>query len=310
MEAYQVELDESMTRRLEAGLTADDRKVEVINFGVGAYGTTQEFLTLKEEGLKYGPDLVILAVSTNDIRNNSFKLEWKLREQKDIRNVGRPFLESAEAPVMSITTPNYEWSLRFTRLKRQQEDGKSWHRKMITYELQKRFFLRLRRYIKGAAVDVSCDNMALVFGWPILETFNPKGTILTSGEYEELWSEAWALTKRLILEIRNLSRDNGAAFMLLVVPGTMQADSHHQARVEALCPGNKIDPVKFGRVLSEFGAENDLNVLDLTPVFIENEAGRGPLFHKHEDKHWNAAGHRLAAETLTQYLIDNDLIPR
>ena len=40
--------------------------VEVINLSVSGYGTDQEFLRLKKEGLEYQPDLVILQITGND----------------------------------------------------------------------------------------------------------------------------------------------------------------------------------------------------------------------------------------------------
>jgi lysophospholipase L1-like esterase len=42
------------------------KNVEIINTGVPAYGTDQEYLYLKTEGLKYHPDLVILCIFSND----------------------------------------------------------------------------------------------------------------------------------------------------------------------------------------------------------------------------------------------------
>ncbi len=50
--------------------------VEVINFGVSGYGTAQELLTLREKVWKYSPDLVLLAITTNnDITDNSRALK-------------------------------------------------------------------------------------------------------------------------------------------------------------------------------------------------------------------------------------------
>ena len=39
---------------------------EVLNFGVSGYNTQQEVETLREKGLRYSPDLVVLAVCVND----------------------------------------------------------------------------------------------------------------------------------------------------------------------------------------------------------------------------------------------------
>src|SRR5205085_9409925 len=52
------------------------RKVEVINFGVSGYGTAQELITLQQEVWAYQPDVVLLAVTTNnDITDNSRPLK-------------------------------------------------------------------------------------------------------------------------------------------------------------------------------------------------------------------------------------------
>jgi lysophospholipase L1-like esterase len=44
--------------------------VEVINLSVSGYGTDQELLRLKSEGVAFQPDLVILQVSDNDFKEN------------------------------------------------------------------------------------------------------------------------------------------------------------------------------------------------------------------------------------------------
>lgn len=53
-------------------LEKSTRNVEVINMGVPAYGTDQEYLYLKREGLKYHPDLVILCVFAADFARSFF----------------------------------------------------------------------------------------------------------------------------------------------------------------------------------------------------------------------------------------------
>lgn len=63
--------DEVFTRLLEKALG----NVEVINLGVYGYNTAQEYLTLKEVGLKFAPDAAVLVVFTNDIPGNVVGLE-------------------------------------------------------------------------------------------------------------------------------------------------------------------------------------------------------------------------------------------
>jgi lysophospholipase L1-like esterase len=64
---YRVKLDESLTKRLEQKLNDQGkRKVEVLNFGVPGYNTTQELAYLRDTALDYNPDLVLLIYVLND----------------------------------------------------------------------------------------------------------------------------------------------------------------------------------------------------------------------------------------------------
>lgn len=72
MEGYSVELEDSFHRQLERLGRKDGIDMEVINFGVGGYGTLQEYLVFEEVGKRYNPDLVLLGFFVeNDVRNNS-----------------------------------------------------------------------------------------------------------------------------------------------------------------------------------------------------------------------------------------------
>ena len=51
-------------------LEQDDPVLEVVNAGVGGYGTVQELLFLREEGRKFDPDLVIKMFYGNDLSDN------------------------------------------------------------------------------------------------------------------------------------------------------------------------------------------------------------------------------------------------
>ncbi|MGL5034785.1 MAG: SGNH/GDSL hydrolase family protein, partial [Microcystaceae cyanobacterium] len=75
-EAIQVNAEDTFWAAIERDLAKcprfQNKKVEVINFGVGDYGTAQELMTIKNQVWKYQPDLVLLAIFTgNDLVNNS-----------------------------------------------------------------------------------------------------------------------------------------------------------------------------------------------------------------------------------------------
>lgn len=74
-EGVEVALQDLYWKRLESLLPQcaafSNRRIEVVSLAVNGYGTAQEYLTLREHGLKYRPDLVLLAFFTgNDFTDN------------------------------------------------------------------------------------------------------------------------------------------------------------------------------------------------------------------------------------------------
>jgi lysophospholipase L1-like esterase len=72
-EGLEVSSDRTFVRQLELILQEKypDHSIEVINAGTSDYSTEQEWLWLREEGVNYGPDLVILQWYLNDWRSFS-----------------------------------------------------------------------------------------------------------------------------------------------------------------------------------------------------------------------------------------------
>src|SRR5439155_18346909 len=77
VEGAEVPAEATFTRRLEPLLTdGADQPVQVVNAGVLDFGTAQEYLLLKNEALRYSPDLVVLVFYTgNDVANNSSAID-------------------------------------------------------------------------------------------------------------------------------------------------------------------------------------------------------------------------------------------
>ncbi len=90
--------------------------VEVINLSVSGYGTDQEFLRLKKEGLEYQPDLVILQMTGNDfteimrpimyekpkpffILNNDKLMLKNIPVEKDCNSSAQYYLECLHIPL-------------------------------------------------------------------------------------------------------------------------------------------------------------------------------------------------------------------
>ena len=61
-EGLEVEIEDVLAKRLERSFNKcfPDHPVQVINFGVSAYDTAQEWWYFKKEGVRYQPDLVVV----------------------------------------------------------------------------------------------------------------------------------------------------------------------------------------------------------------------------------------------------------
>jgi lysophospholipase L1-like esterase len=76
-----VQFEDTYPKRLERALNArrDGIKYEVLNSGSGNYKTRDEAIFLKEEGLKYDPDMLILGYFVNDAEPHSQLRQYGLK---------------------------------------------------------------------------------------------------------------------------------------------------------------------------------------------------------------------------------------
>lgn len=76
---YGVNLEDTFLSQMQKTLEESGVNSEIVNMGVPTYGNAEELILLMEEGLKYQPDLVLLAWHASDyaenIRSNLFALE-------------------------------------------------------------------------------------------------------------------------------------------------------------------------------------------------------------------------------------------
>jgi lysophospholipase L1-like esterase len=74
-------LEDTFSFQLQQRLFSQGRDLEILNFGIGGYDTLQEVSLLEIRGLKYHPDLVVVAYCLNDISIASVNPESLQRMQ-------------------------------------------------------------------------------------------------------------------------------------------------------------------------------------------------------------------------------------
>ena len=220
-EAMPVALRDTWWWQLEPKLQHCDFKpgklVEVLNFGVGGYGTAQELILLQSGVMRYAPDLVLLQFAPDDVIDNSFALA---------ANKLRPFyfLDAHGVP----------------RIDESFAESPSFLRRMQT------------RYRLAAEIGDHTRAFQLVRELARL-SFIPPAHAEPDVASGPLYDDAWRLTEALITKAADYTRRNGAEFVLLAIPPARQAAQPMEpidARLAALGDKLHVQVISLGGSLA------------------------------------------------------------
>lgn len=292
MEAYCVVLEEAFHLQLEKRLAAAGKRVEVLNLGVGGYGTLQEYLALRMEGMRYDPDLVVLAFNLgNDLSNNSKYLGSLFFRRGHIKVAARPYLEPGTE--WTVSPPDYERALSVYRYELRGEKERPWWRRTSLARLAEKAELDRwwsRFWEEGSPSRRSRPETVECDGQP---------------RYEE----GWRITERILARTRDLAASGGAPLLVFTVP---KEQGRQRVRLRLRwSQGDKLrcrddDPVAR---LARIAERQDIPFVDLGPAFEDAWRDDGASFIRKGDGHWNAVGHRLAARRVASALEERGLLP-
>jgi hypothetical protein len=302
MEAYQVLLQDSFCRRLEAELNSaspSGPRFEVVNLGVRGYGAGQEYLYLLREGFKYRPDQVLLAFfPANDLADDSPALDRELYGPEHFKSAARPFFRLS--PAGRLERAAFD-SARARRVVGRQ------------HELKAALQASPRPFWKRSLV-LSLLAAKLRHAPPFRSGPQPVHALygLYARRDTPAWSQAWALSKRLILEIRDASRAAGARFTLIGVPADVETDGRLREELPRAHPELAeagLDAEKPHRILEDFARRSRIDYIPLLPAFRRHIETTGERLHHAGDIHWNRGGHRLAARAAAAALRESAARP-
>ena len=295
-EAQQVPEDETfsavaqrmLTRELGTfahGRYASIRQVEVMNFGVDGYGTTQELLTL-DDAWRFSPDVIVLAFfAGNDFRNNSVVLEGdKCRpffvEDKGDFVLGGPFIDSG-------------W-FRFQCFAR----FESRHSQLLNELGSAKSILRtsLKRWeaARGGRGDASASPQA---ARPAAEPglsdniYRPPSS--------SVWREAWDVTDAEIEMMHQAAVRHGASFMVAALGSGMQVMPDPSLRQRFLRGVGGTSLFYAEDRLIALGQAHGFPVVAIAPAMQPCADARSIYFHGFPNTvrgtgHWNARGNCFA----------------
>lgn len=232
---FGVSCPETLAERLEQVVPG----IEVINGGVSGYSTDQAFLWLREEGVRYGPDLVVYLLSGNDDVMNHMQVAYWIYYKPSFHLDAQGGLTLQGVPV-----PRAD---RF---------------EVLRHSLRSRS--ALARSLEVAWMGEEAAFVHLSRGMP--DPVDPH-----------------RLTVALVDEMARLSRDSGAAFVVVA------------SRQYWFSPNGS--PDQLSQALRAAGH---------TVIDVEAEPGwQSDRMHIPGDGHWNAEGHAFASGRLAGWMQAN-----
>ena len=288
-EAIQVDREKSFCYLLEQHLISTGAQVEVLNFGVSGFGTSQEFELLKNEVVDYQPDLVILAMFLgNDIGDNSRAI-----------NPGqiKPYHDWVDGKL--VLDDSFQSDPRFLAAQSSSTQLKS---RVInasrTVQLINKLYSRLKNSSQPRAnVGIGLD---------------PK---LYAPPEDDDWKSAWNVTERLVSAIDEHCQQNQSRLVVVTLTNPIQV--HPDAAVrDKFKNDHEIDSLLYpdDRV-RQYCAKNRIHLLQLARPFLQEVIdSREPVyFHGFTNTelgvgHWNELGHRRASESLATYLLQKKFV--
>jgi hypothetical protein len=239
--------------------------VEVVNCGIWATGTDQQYLFYREEGHRYSPDLVVLCYLVENIVRNAhgtFQQSLAERVYKPQFVIKDGALALTNVPVPRGVVP---WTEEQTAAEENRGTG---------------FRFPLKNWLRdhSAAYAFMKNRLGGLLRTAAKANSNPYP------EYSE-GHPAYEVTKGIIKQFRDDARSHGSAFALVIVP------------TQPFVANKQIDTTPF-RMIEDFCRKEEIPACNLLAPL---RAVPQKLYYTY-DQHWNAAGHRAAGAEIARYL--------
>ena len=267
------------------------RKVQVLNFGVNGYGTTQELMTLRHQVWQFSPDIVVLAVFTgNDIMNNSVILETERC---------RPFYVYRDGEMVLA--------------------GPLWDSPVSRMQCMMRFESRLRFDTRQSEIIKILDE-----SWRAVKEHLPGkhhkrhetigselgiNDVIYKPPADQAWSDAWRVTEGMIEQMNREVKSRGAAFLVLTLSNGIQAWPDPAVRAKYMQRLGVSNLEYPDQRIESLGARGGFPVLALAPPLSAYAEQHHVFLHGFKNTtlgegHWNDLGHRLAGELIAGKLCN------
>jgi len=269
-------------RKLGECKALGQRKIEVLPFGTGGYGTAQELLLLRRQVWKFRPDIIVLQFfGGNDILDNK-------REVAPFKANEPPyFLLRGDELVLDDSFKNKIPGPTALWMRNTFADV------MNHFELA--LMIKLAAGAKERAKTHILDSRPKDLGLPDRLVFQPPT--------DPNMIEAWRVTEALVTQMAKEVREKGAEFRIMVVSSPQQVHPDVSER-QAFMTELKIDTLFYVEDrMAKLAEKERFPLFSTSQPLAEYTAKNNVVVHGFKNAipwggHWNELGHRLAGEWL------------
>lgn len=264
---YGVEMEDTFSQVLENKFKSKGIRLDVINAGVTSYSPMLEYLYLREKGLQYEPDIVILMFDMSDLQNDHSYQQSALFENGKLKAV------------------NHEEKINIFRiLLAKSKLAQTLNNLLVQVDAKYNKAPKLPK----AVGDVQHDRYAIT-------------RHETTFEDEKAY---WSRSLKYIGLIKELSEKNNIKFILSTYPYGHQIHPQEwsQGRHNFGFEIGEVYSDRPEKILRIYAEENNIPFVSMFKPFRDSNIF--PLFYSY-DGHFNEDGHELVADNLYSYLIDN-----
>ena len=267
VQGAQVSMEQSVGRRLHLLLSGG-----VTSMGVPGAGTTSELLLLKHWLPVLKPKVVLLGLlPSNDILNNHPELESKSDKPFVILKTWR----DSQKIAIGINEPS---ATEYNLLNRS-HIGRWYIRKTHTNKINQQKL----RVGNGIPID-----------WHV---YSPTP--------DDTWNEAWLITTALFKQIKEYCEARDIHFKVVIFPSIEEISLRHHKQIIQQYPNTaewlftQTLELKSLKMLHDAGLDSS-NILSLYPAF-KTHSNPDELYFP-QDHHWTKSGHKLASQTINDWL--------
>lgn len=251
------------------------KQIEVINMGVFGYGTWQAVDVLKQKGLDYQPDLVLLGFYINDPEDTARYYPY----HQQMPGVGAENTSPVvEAPSPPTTVPS--------DTDREASSGKkNTLRQWLSNHLKgKRLLPRPIIYL------LQNSRFAYYIGWRInqLVVHESSEPQLLAGESSAEIERAWKLVAEALQELVQLSQEHHFKVLLIIFPSPMQM-------------AQEFPHERYQSIIKSLADKYAIPTLDVRKKFREAYTTFESLFIPY-DGHPNERAYQITAQQLSLFL--------